>query len=258
MRTLVAATALFFSTASMANDCNMNLHGEMELSHGQLTLHLPDDKLLHLDGHKALLNGQEMHLSHAQLNMLNQYHQNVNDLAPKVAGIALDAVALANEGVAKAFNQLLGEDNELVADLSSEIDALRIKLHQEFYADDGSIRFNSANFDNGQFLGEDFESEFEQKLEKLVQRSMGSLMIAIGKEMLFSGGDMQAFEKRMDRFGEQLEADMEVRAAGIEAQAQTLCYDLSQLDSLENQISSSIPQLSGLNMIEVSESKYSM
>ena len=258
MKALIAATTILCSSAAMAQDCNMNIKGHMTLNHSNLTLKLDDNRSLLLDGHSARLNGNAMNLDADQLYLLNSYHQKVETLAPKVANLALDAVSLANEGINRAFNELLGEDNDLVADLSAEIENLRGKLTTEFYAQDGSIRFDSARFEDGEFLGEDFEKEFEQRIESLVQRSMGSLMIALGKEMLFSGGDMKAFEARMESFGAQLEADMEAKADDIEAKAEVLCVDLRALDRLENEINDEIPALANLDMIKVSASSQSM
>lgn len=258
MKTLIAAATLLCTSAVMAEDCNMNIKGKMTLSHSHLTLQLDDKRNLLLDGQHASINGTEMQLNAGQLHLLNSYHQKVETLAPKVAALALDAVSLANEGVSRAFNELLGENNELVADLSGEIETLHGKLTQEFYAHDGSIRFDSSRFEDGQFLGEDFEKAFEQRIENLVQRSMGSFMIALGKQMLFNGGDMQAFEARMENFGAQLEADMQAQAGKIEARADALCTDLRSLDRLEDQISDEIPALASLDMIKVSASRHSM
>ncbi|MBN7825934.1 DUF2884 family protein [Bowmanella dokdonensis] len=256
MKTFAAATLILASSA-MANDCNINLQGEMNLEQGILTLKT-DNRTLQLDGRTAYLDSQMLHLNNEQADLLNNYHKEVTLLAPKVADIALEAVGLASEGISRAFGGLLGDDDALVLDLGTEMADLRHQLQQEFYAEDGSIRFSSHHFDEDGIVVNSFENEFEQKIEQAVERSMGRILIAVGKEMLFSGGDMQAFEARMENFGEQIEHEMEAKAAVLERKAEHLCYDLTKIDQLETRINQSIPELEELDMVRVSRSVHSM
>lgn len=250
MKTLLASLFLISSSA-MAADCNVNLNGDVSLEKGILTLSTQSHQPLILDGSRATFNGNAMSLSTEQQRLLNQYHQQVSELAPQVADIAMDAISLASEGINSAFGELLGYDDELVLEFSEEMNLLREEVAQRLYAEDGSIRFNSVQLKNDKFLGPQFESEIKQKVEKMVARSMGSLMVAMGKQMLSSGGDMKNFEQRMENFGENLEQRITGKAEIIEQRADSLCYDLTRLDDLEQQISHHIPDLSELDIVRV-------
>lgn len=245
------ASLFFISSSAMAADCNVNLKGDLSLEKGVLTLSTNSNHPLILDGTRATFNGNVMSLNADQQQLLNQYHQQVSDLAPQVAGIAMDAVALASEGINSAFGELLGYDDQLVLEFDEEMDRLREQVSQQLYAEDGSIRFNSVQLKDNQFLGPQFESEIEEKVKKMVSRSMGSLMMAMGKQMLASGGDMKSFEQRMENFGENLEQRITSKAEIIEKRADSLCYDLARLDDLEQQIGQRIPALSELDIVRV-------
>ncbi|WP_088332594.1 DUF2884 family protein [Lacimicrobium sp. SS2-24] len=250
MKVLIASL-LLVGTSALASDCNVNLKGDLSLERGILTVSTLDQRPLVLDGSSATYDGDSMSLSSSQQQLLNQYHQQVSELAPQVADIAMDAIALASEGINHAFGELLGYDDNLVLEFSDEMDALRNRVSTQLYADDGSIRFSSKNLKDDKLLGPQFEEEVEAKVKEMVARSMGSVMIAMGKQMLKSGGDMSGFEKRMENFGEQIEQRITAKAEVIEQRANGLCYDLTRLDDLEQQISREIPSLSGLDVVRV-------
>lgn len=250
MKTL-ATSLLLLSSSVIAADCNVNLKGELSLEKGVVTVFTQDKHPLTLNGTHATYKGSTMSLNNDQQQLLNQYHQQVIELAPQVANIALDAVSLASEGINSAFGELLGKDDQLVLEFSEEMDMLRDKISQQLYAEDGSIRFNSVQLKNDQFLGPQFESTIEEKVKGMVARSMGSLMMAMGKQMLSSGGDMDSFEQRMESFGTRIEQQMTTKASVIEQRADDLCYDLARLDDLEQKIGQQIPALAGLDVVTV-------
>lgn len=250
MRTVILATAILSSSA-FAHQCDVNFDGQVKLEKNQLTVELTDHRKVTMDGQQAWIDGEALTLNAEQQKLIQQYHSGITTLAPQVADIALEAVSMAGDGVSLAFSRLLGEDDQLVVDLTEEFGNLRKDMKQQFYADDGSIRFDSSQFDDGDF-GNAFEKRFEDKIETLVERSMGSLMIAVGKQMLFSG-DTDGFEQKMDEFGETIEHEMEFRGEKIEQQADQICYALVGINTIETQISESIPELKTLDMIDVSE-----
>ncbi|MDF2177776.1 DUF2884 family protein [Aliiglaciecola sp. CAU 1673] len=257
MRVLIAAT-LLTATSVMANDCHVKFDGHMSLQQNRLQVTLDKGNQLVLDGQNVWLDNQPLTLGYDQQHLLNSYHQQVRGLVPKIADIVIEAVDLANQGVSRAFGELLGKDDEGVLELSQELSQLSMDLRSKFYGPDGNPVFDSVTFEDGQFLDTEFESRLEEKIEKLVANSMGKLMIAIGTEMLFSGGDMQAFERRMEDFGDQLEQEMEIKADIIEAKATALCSDMLELDRLENEIRRDIPELASMDMLQVSDYQQAM
>jgi hypothetical protein len=104
-------------------------------------------------------------------------------------------------------------------------------------------------------LGKQFETRLERIVETSVQESIGSLMLAVGKEFLSSGGNMNAFERRMEKFGEEMELQMNARAVQMEARGEKLCNAMVEIDSIEEQLKRSVIELESFNVIKVNEQK---
>ena len=67
--------------------------------------------------------------------------------------------------------------------------------------------------------------------------------------MLFSGGDMDTFETRMESFGERIEREMESRGEEIEKRGEALCQSVVAIDALEDQLTQDIDELEDFNML---------
>jgi len=78
-------------------------------------------------------------------------------------------------------------------------------------------------------------------------------MIAVGQEILFSGGDMNAFEAKMENFGQQIEHEMENRSEGIEKRGEALCHSIVAIDEMEEELKASIDELSDYDFITASK-----
>ena len=244
-------TSLLFSTSAMAhNECNVHVDQQVSLENRVLTVRFADDQELKMNGQTVTLNGQTLSLTASQQADAQGYYQGFMHAAPATADIALDAIGLAGEAVAKAFGEISGEDSDLVEDISAEFNELRNEMHQRFYDDNGNVRFSFNDMDNGDFLGAEFEEEFEERIESVVERSVGGLLMAIGSQMLFGDG-MDAFEARMEKFGEDMEKQMEARADQIELRANELCESLASVDEYETRLSESVDGLSELNVLTV-------
>ena len=74
--------------------------------------------------------------------------------------------------------------------------------------------------------------------------------------MLFSGGNMDAFETRMENFGENIEHEMTTRSAVIEKKAEALCSSIAEVDALEEQLKLEIEPLAGINIFTVTQKHY--
>ncbi|MBC3767892.1 DUF2884 family protein [Neptunicella marina] len=250
MQTVLISAALLTNSA-FAGECHVDFDAHVKIANEQVVVALQDNKQLTLSANEAWLDGKKLSLSKEQQTLMDEYYSRVFNIAPQAADIALDAVDLATKGVSMAFSTLLGEDDQVVQDITGEFSVLRTAVQSQFYAEDGSVRFDSKSMQDGDFIDKEFSQRFEKKVESLVEKSMGSIMITIGKQMMF-GGDMDAFEKKMDNFGKDIERQMEAQSDQLEARADQLCYSLQILDDYETQISSSIPELAKLDALRVS------
>jgi hypothetical protein len=258
MKTLLAALVLV-STSTLAHDssfsgesCNVDIQGGVRISQSEIEF-LKNDKHLYkiIGEHSLVINGDEVSLSASQQNIVSQYSNNIRSLIPQTKTLATDALSLASDGVNLAFNELLGEGNSVGRDLSVHFNDISREIDENFAANK-TIHFDENGFSGDEFFGEGFEERIEAAVEETVQNSLGSIMIAVGQELLFSGGDMDAFETRMENFGEQISHEVESRALEIEKRAHGLCESLTKINDVEENMKNEISELADFNVLSVS------
>jgi hypothetical protein len=259
MKTLIATALILASSASYAHDnsfssesCNVDLNGGINISAKEITFSKNKSPLYSITNNGTLLmNGEEIALTSHQQSLLHDYSTSIRDVVPEVKNIALDAIDLAIDGVNLAFNELLGEGNNVSVDLTTQLTTIRSEVDAEF-GKHKSFYIDEDGFSGNDFFGEDFEQRIESAVESTIQNSLGSLMIAVGQEILFSGGDMDAFETKMDNFGELIGHEMETRSEGLEKRGEALCQSIIAIDEMEEQLKNSIDEIADYNFITAS------
>ena len=202
-----------------------------------------------IDDNKLIVKGESIDLNKDQKALVSEYSKSIRQLVPEIREVALEGVDLALEGVNMAFNGLLGEDSGVSSDLTSDIEVLRDDISQRFTIEHGfTVGVEGENGDD--LLGKDIEESIEKVVEKTIKNSMGTILVAVGKELMFSG-DTDAFETKMEAFGENIENEMEARAEKIEVKAQSLCLSVVEIDELETQLQNNIEALEDINVITV-------
>ncbi|GAA5136744.1 DUF2884 family protein [Thalassotalea piscium] len=259
MKTLLAASIILASTSALAHNssystdsCDVELDGGINITVDSLEFTKNKKPLYKITNNQLYIDGEIVSLNGDQQALITQYAENIRAVVPQVKTIAEDALDLAVDGVNLALNELLGEGNNLGQELTTELGKIRSDIQMKF---DGNspIKFDEDGFDGDEFFGEEFEQRIEVLLEKTIQNSMGALLVAIGQELLFSGGNEGAFETRMEKFGETIEYEMESRGKRIEQSADALCGSIIDIDTIEEQLKSSIKALSKTNFITVNE-----
>ena len=260
-KTLIVLTLLsvFLSKALYANDsCNVELDAGVTINESSIEFFDPDKKKQTLykidDDNNLIVGGDYVSLNDDQQELVEQYSSNIRAMVPQVRTIALEGVDLALEGVNLAFNELLGEGNDIGADLTQELSSLKEEVSARFTIEHG-FTIGENGLDEDELLGEEFEQRIESAVETAVMGSMGSLLVALGQEMMFSGGDTDAFETRMESFGQNIEHEMESRAEQIEQKAERLCLGVVEIDEIEEQLKASIESLEYINVITVKHSR---
>jgi len=261
MKTILATTLLLASSAAFAhnstNDCEVDIHAGVSIAQHKIEFfkqgsdHKKGKSLYSIvDDNNLFINGTKVSLTASQQSLVHEYSTSIRAVVPEVKSIAIDGINLAMEGVSIAFGELLGGDNEVTKDLVSELTKIRNEVDSRF---DGqkAIYVDKDGFDGEEFFDKEFEQRIESTIENAVKKSIGSVLIAVGKEILFSDGDSDVFEARMEKFGEQLESKMELKAAKIEKRANGLCESMHAIDQLEEQIQTQFPQLVDYNLLSV-------
>jgi hypothetical protein len=260
MRTLLLAGLLTLSANyALANECEINFEGNLQLENRILTIETQNHKKIVINQENQLfVNGQKIQLSTYQQKLVSDYYAGIYSAAPQAAAIATDAITLASVTVNQVFTELLGSDSDAINGLTEKLDELGQHVSMNFYASNGEIRLNSNNFEDGNFLGQQWEDEFEAAIEEVVSNSIGHLLISIGTEILFSGGDMDAFESKMERFGQDIEQRVEFQSSELEARADSLCMSLVSVDQIELKLQRSVDELADLNVMQIKEKSEAM
>ncbi len=256
MKTLLASAILLTTTSTFAHDthfssdsCNVDLNAGLRVNKNliEFTKH---DKALYqiLNNETLVVDGKSISLDGNQQALVTEYATQIRAVIPEVKILALDGINLATEGVNLAFDELLGTGNDIGAELTEQLALIKGEVEQRFSADNEFYIDERGEFAD-EFFGEEFEQRIEEIVEDTIQNSMGSLLIAVGQEMLFSGGDADAFEARMESFGEQIEHEMELRAEGLEQRGEALCYSVYKIDQLEQQLQLQISEMSEFDVI---------
>jgi len=250
-KTLIVITliSVFVSKALYAHDsCDVDLDAGLTINESSIEFFDPDNNqhvLYSIDkNYQLMVRGDIVALNDEQQVLVEQYSTSIRAMVPQVRNVAIEGVDLALEGVNLAFNELLGEGNDVGANLTQELSSIKEEVAERF-----TIEHGFTLGENDELLGEQFEQRIESAVEKAVMGSMGSLLVALGQEMMFSGGDNDAFETRMESFGENIEHEMELRVGKIEREAERLCLAVIEIDQLEEKLKSSISPLADINVI---------
>lgn len=252
--TLFVATivATLSATSVLAhNSCDVELEAGININSNSIEFFNEKKKntLYKIDKDENLiLDGETIDLDDEQQALVTQYSTRIKAMVPQTRNIVIEGVNLALEGVNLAFDELLGEGNDVGADLSYELSKLKTQVSTRFTLANG-VTIGEDGLEGDELLGDEFEQRIESTVEKAIMRSMGSIMMALGQEMISSGGDSNAFETRMENFGEYMEHEMEARADKIEQEANKLCIAVVEIDKLEEQLKAIVEPLADINVI---------
>ena len=256
-KTLIAATlfSIFSSTVVYANDsCNADLEAGLTINKSKIEFFESKNKtnvLYRIDSQNNLIvGGKSIALNTEQTVLIKQYSARIQAIVPKVRSVATESIELALEGVNLTFNELLGEGNKVSADLTKELSSIRDEVLNKFTIENG-ITIGEDGLEDEKLLGKEFEQRIESAVEKAVVSSMGTLLVTLGQEIMFSGGDTNTLEERMESFGDNIEREMETRSKTIEQKADSLCFAIIEIDQLEEQLKSSIAPLADINVLTV-------
>jgi hypothetical protein len=256
----IALTALL-STAAMAHDneshshhnysdysnysCNVNLAHSVQVTpqyvqvlDGQTSLYrITDDSQLFIDGDKISLTPEQQQL-------VDQYHALIQELAPKVAQLVSQALALAQQAITSIFGEMFGDDANMQQKIEVVTEKFERRLAPLINDNQGEYFLSKEHIDAA---GDDLAKEIEQDVEELVKASAGQIMMFIGKMMMAGDEDLSGFEQRMEQFGQQ----MKYKGKDLEQQANQMCQQMERLESLESQLQQSIPKLADYDLLKV-------
>jgi hypothetical protein len=252
MKTLIASVLLLAAgTAAAHNSCNLELDAGVRITDDSIEFYDEDQQTYKIvEDQYLVVKGRALTLTDVQQDLVASYARSIRSTVPEVRGMALDGIDLAIDAITITFDGLLGEKNQVSAQLMTELNNVKSDVNR-YFTSGNPISFNRGNEDTPDFLGKQFETRIERIVETSVQNSIGSIMIAMGKEVLASGGDMEAFEARMNKFGEQMEVQMNAKAVRMEARGEQLCKTMRAVDAGEEQLKNAVPAVEPFNIIRI-------
>ncbi len=252
MKTITTIVLLAAAGSATAhNSCNMALDAGVRITDKSIEFYNEDKPAYSIvDDQYLIVDGQRLALTSAQRAAVARYASRIRTALPEVRHIALDGIDLAIEAMTITFDGLLGDNNQLSVDLMAELNNIKGDVNR-YFSSGNPISINHASDGSLDTLGKQFEARIERLVDTSVQNSIGRIMIAVGKEVLLSGGNMKAFEARMNKFGEQIESQMNAKAAGLESRGQKLCGVIQAIDAREEQLKIAVPAIESFNVIRV-------
>lgn len=254
MKKLLLTTALLTSTSAFAhntqNDCDVNINYDLNLSQDTIKISNKHHTYLITDKNFLEIDGSPISLSYDQQQNLADYSDGIRNAVPQVAEIAGEGIDLAITGVTTALGDGLGLSPNVLADLTDELEIIKSKINEKF-SDPNSFSFSRHGMSTDELFGAEFEAQFEQTLEKVIQESMGSVLVTLGQQMLAGDGDMSAFEQRMENIGHQIEHTIENRAKQLEVKADAFCQSMLKVNDIEEELKRTIPELEGFDFLEM-------
>lgn len=263
LASIIGATLMASASASahveFDNSCDVDLSGDIQYQQGLLTVEMDKRNTMTIDeDYNVSVNGERLDLTSEQQAWAEDYYGHIQEAIPLTIDIASEGLEIASVTVTEVFGELLGTDDSLIEDFNVLFSDMNDEIQAHFYDANGEFQINTADLDEDGWMSDKWDNEFEEKVEEMVEKSMGKILIAVGTQMLWSDGNMDEFEAKMENFGESIEARVEERAEGLEFKAEALCNVLAKADYAENQLANSVSELSALNILEVENNQQQM
>lgn len=243
------ATCFLASSAMAGEACNLRVDAGVRIAPHVLEFYSGERAAYQIkDGRYLVIDGKALDLDGAQQALVASYDSQVRALVPEVRGMALEGIDLAIVGVTTAVDGLLGEDNKVSAQLRVELTHLKSDVRR--YFDNDVISLGQEQEGSPQLFGSYFETRMERIMETSVQDSMGQILLVMAKELFTAAGDMEAFEARMNRFGREMEAQMQAKSAELEARGARLCRAATAINATEDELRNAVADIHSVDLIQ--------
>ena len=234
--------------------CDMELEGGLRITTGALEFTRGDKTQYKIVKDQTVWrNDRQLSLDAKQQVLVNQYATGIRALVPEVRQLSLDGVDLAAQAMNLVFQEFLEPGNATTQKIAKEFTLLRVDIERDF-ANGKPININQKGVNDGDFLG----TGFEQRISNIVETSGKEISWDVIKSVagaIFSGDEKATnFEARMNKFGETMDREMNLRSAKLEALANAVCRSVALLDIKEEELKASIKEINHFNLIQMKQS----
>jgi len=232
------------------DSCNVEFNSDIRIDPQSLEIRNEDDHRMVFEGGNLYIDGELLTLTGEQKASLQNYSDGLRSQLPEVANIALEGVKIAGVAINEVTQAFGITDSVAITDL---METLNGEVEQAFYQQ-GSFVIGRQRFEEFENHFDDkLESEIEEAMKSAMMESIGSILMAIGSEMIGSGGDMDEFEQRMENMGKQIEEKVELQAQQLEQRADQLCQSFAMLAADEAKLHSQVPELAAYKLFDMKD-----
>jgi hypothetical protein len=258
LMTTVAFTGSLFTGSAAAhskNECNIDLNNGVTISPESVKVFNDDKTLFTIQQNGDMsVNGQPVALTSEQQQISAQYVSGLQTVVPNAVNVAFEAIDVATIGVNTAMTTLFGSNSEIEEKITNIIASAREKISDKMERSGDVFTISPHSLND---LENAFDEEFEKEVEEVAMSSMGSVFTLIGDAMSSGTGTfeqrMEAFGKKMERMGEELQMTLKVQTDRLEEQTEQLCHQLKDIDTLETQLQEQVPQFASYNLLDMDE-----
>lgn len=241
-----------FAHYDINSQCNVSFNGDMHFSQ-DTGLSVKDESgrtiVINTD-HSVWVDGKAVVLSANEQRLVSQYYVAIESGIPMAIDIAIDAIDLAQTTIGELLVGLIGQNSDLNEDAKRLFTDLRNEITQK-QQNSTTFSLEGDNISFGGWSSNTWERQLEERVEDLVAKATGALVMSIGSDLLF--GDEAAKQRfaRLETLGDEISQQVEVNAEKLEGKADTLCGQILAANTAEDALGESNAVFRNLNIIRV-------
>ena len=250
---VLLATPVQANTSMHIEGCEMAMRGTLGMQNDILTIRpATDSKTYVIDAEQNLsIDGKAVPLNQEQQAVIESYYYNVRSAIPMGVEMAAQGLELANIAVNEVFTQLLGPQDDMVVKLNELIAQIKTKVESSIYAPDGSIFIDPNASNQDDWTDPQWHAEFDAVLEETIQDFMGTILIAMGKALLFGDGEPLFEDFNPDALGQVIEEKMAANGNALAETSTVFCEIVRAAEANETSLATLIPEYADYNFITV-------
>ena len=250
IKSLAIAVALAAGAGTVnakSQTCDVELAYDINLQGDEIVFTKGDKQPVVIkDGQVLSLNGESQSLSSKQVQLLSEYAQQIRELLPAASEIAEDASLLALDAVRDVTSVLLEHNPQKADDIIARVDSIAAELKK--HISDSHLRPEGiVEYLEGSEFEKEFEALMEESITEFIEVNLPSL---IADAMSGNEEKVKAFEQRMEKFGEEMEAKYEAKAKVLEEKAEALCDLVKQIETKEDSFVNAFEDYQSFQLIQ--------
>lgn len=257
MKTLIA-TALLSSlslSAAAADNCSLQFKDDLVIAPTSVHLERAEQQLWRINSDGQLwLDNKKVTTDQSTTAALQQYQSGLRQQSKETLLLVGDAMQLASDAVGKVVAGFGVDNSQLKSSVDQALGGLKTKIDHLVISDGDEIRINGSHINQADGK---LAAEFEQAMDQSIAQLTGAVMMTMGQAMMQGEGNfeqrMEKFGKKMETFGNEIEMEMKSRGDLLEQRGKAICHNLQQLDALERQIQTAVPQMAAYDLIDVTK-----